>query len=189
MSLLTVFIIFVCICVDNMVTAHMSSVNMNKENKTVFPVRMALFFTGANVIFLGLGYLISVLFFRNWVYFAHRWVAFAFLLLLGIKLMLESIEKSPSFRDGDIGSLRKLIKVSVLIGLNSFLVGYALETMDRGFFPEVILLLITTFLMTLLGSHLGGSVEASGHKTLLSKRLELAAGVVLAVIAICIIII
>ena len=189
MSLLTVFIIFACICVDNMVTAQMSSAKMNKENKTVFSVKLALFFTGANVVFLGLGYLAGSIFFHNWAHVAPYWVAFAFLLLLGIKLMLESIEKSPSFGDGDIGSLRKLIKVSVLIGLNSFLAGYALETMAQGFFPEVILLLVTTFLMTLLGAHLGTNSETQPQKTLLSKRLELAAGVVLCVIAICLIII
>ncbi len=189
MGLLSVLIIFICICVDNMVSANMSAVKMTKENKSIFSVKMALFFTGANVVFLGLGYLVSIIFFRNWVYFAHHWVAFAFLLLLGMKLMLESIEKSPSFGDSDIGAWRKLIKVSCLIGLNSFLVGYALETMDRGFFPEVVLLLITTFVMTLLGAHLGSGSDPQNDKTLLSKRLELVAGIVLIIMGIRLIII
>ena len=189
MGLLSVLIIFLCVCVDNMVSANMSSARMTKENKTVFSVKLALFFTAANVIFLGLGYLVSIIFFRNWVYFAHNWVAFAFLLLLGIKLMLESIEKTPSFTDSDVSSFGKLLKVSILIGLNCFLVGYALETMDRGFFPEVILLLITTFLMTLLGSHLGSGADSKKDKTLLSKRFELAAGIVLIIMAIRLIII
>lgn len=181
MGIISVIIIFICICVDNMVSANMTAVNMTKENKSVFSVKMALFFTAFNVVFFGVGYLISMLFFRNWVYFAHNWVAFAFLLLLGIKLILESIEKSPSFRDEDAGHTRKLIKVSALIGLNSLLVGYAFETMDRAFFPEVILLLVLTFLMTLLGSHF--------TKSLISKKIELAAGIVLIIMAIRMIII
>lgn len=185
MGIISVLIIFICICVDNMVTANMSSVNMSKGNKSVFSVKMALCFTAANVLFLGLGYLVSILFFRHWVYFAHNWVAFAFLLLLGIKLMLESIEKSPSFRDEDVRSLRKLIKVSCLIGLNSFLVGYALETMDRAFFPEVLFLLVLTFVLTLVGSHLG----SKENKNLLSKKLELAAGIILIIMGIRMIII
>lgn len=189
MGLLSVLIIFLCICADNMVSANMSSARMTKENKTVFSVKMALFFTGANVLFFGLGYLVSILFFRNWVYFAHNWVAFAFLLLLGIKLMLESIEKSPSFGDSDVGSLGKLLRVSTLLGLNCFLAGYAMETMDRGFFPEVILLLVTTFLLTLLGAHLGAGTDAHKDKTVISKRLELVAGIVLIVMAIRLIII
>ncbi len=189
MGLLSVLIIFICICMDNMVSANMSVAKMTKENKSVFSIKMALFFTGANVILFGLGYLASIIFFRNWVYFAHHWVAFAFLLLLGIKLMLESIEKSPSFGDSDVGSIRKLVKVSGLIGLNSFLVGYALETMDRGFFPEVILLLITTFVLTLLGAHLGTGADPQPNKTLLSKRLELVAGIILIIMGIRLIII
>ena len=145
MGIISVIIIFTCICVDNMVSANMTAINMSKENKSVFSVKMALFFTAFNVVFFGLGYLTSIIFFRNWVYFVHNWVAFAFLLLLGIKLILESIEKSPSFRDEDATNIRKLIKVSALLGLNSFLVGYAMETMDRSFFLEALLLLILTF--------------------------------------------
>ena len=181
MGIISVIIIFICICVDNMVSANMTAVNMTKENKSVFSVKMALFFTGFNVLFLGLGYLASIILFRDWIYVVHNWVAFAFLLLLGIKLILESIEKSPSFRDEDAAHTRKLIKVSVLLGLNNFLVGYAMEIMDRAFFPEVVLLLVLTFLMTLLGSHF--------TKNLISKKIELVAGIVLIIMAIRMIII
>ena len=71
------------------------------------------------------------------------------------------------------------------MGLNSFLVGYALETMDRAFFPEVLLLLVFTFLMTLLGSHLGGKYA----KNLISKKIELVAGIILIIMGIRMIII
>ncbi len=179
MSMLTVIIIFICICVDNMVSANMSAVKMTKENKSIFSVKLALVFTIFNVLLFGIGYILSFLF-HDWGYFAHNWVAFAFLLLLGIKFMLEYIEKSPSFGDADAGDNWKLAKVSAIIGMNSFLVGYALETMDRAFFPEVVLLLILTFVLSLLGAHFGGA----DTKNLLSKKLELVAGIVLIVISI-----
>lgn len=185
MGIISVIVIFICICVDNMVSANMTAVNMTQENKSVFSVKMALFFTAFNVVFFCMGYLLSMIFLRDWVYFAHNWVAFAFLLLLGIKLTLESIEKSPSFKDEDVTSTRKLIKVSALIALNSFLVGYALETMDRAFFPEVLLLLVFTFLMTMLGSHLSGKYA----KNLMSKKIELIAGIILIIMGIRMIII
>lgn len=185
MGIIAVIIIFICICVDNMVSANMSAVNMSKENKSVFSIKMALFFTGFNVLLFGLGYLISLIFFSHWVYFAHNWVAFAFMLLLGIKLMLESIEKSPSFTDVDAAHTSKLVKVSFLIGLNSFLVGYALHTMGRSFFPDVVWLLILTFVLTLLGTHLGGTQT----KNLISKKLELVAGIILIIMSIWLIII
>ena len=185
MGIISAIIIFICICVDNMVSANMSAVNMVKANKSVFSVKMALFFTGFNILLLGVGYLVSLVFFHSWVYFAHNWVAFAFLLLLGIKLLLESIEKSPSFKDEDEGNVGKLIKVSFLLSLNSFLVGYAMETMDCSFFPQVLILLVISFVMTLLGSHLGGKQP----KNLISKKIELVAGLILIIMAIRLIII
>ena len=156
MGIISVIIVFVCICVDNMVSANMSAMKMTSDNKSVFSIKMALFFAGFNALFFALGYLISVIFFRNWVYLAHNWVAFAFLLLLGIKLMMESIEKSPSFSTLDQDNTGKLVKVSASMGLNAFLVGYAMETMDTSCFPQIIFLLLITFCMTLLGFRLGG---------------------------------
>lgn len=175
MSILAVIFIFVCICVDNMVCANMSAMKLDAANRNIFSIKMALFFAGFNALFFGLGYLISIIFFRDWVYFAHNWVAFAFLLLLGIKFMLESIEKSPSFTNLEAHDTRKLFKVSTLMGLNSFLVGYAVETMDTSFFPQVAFLIIITFCLTLLGFHLGNK----NSKTVASKKVELLAGIAL----------
>jgi len=185
MGFISVILIFLCICVDNMVCANMSAMKMDAEKKSIFSIKTALFFAGFNALFFGLGYFVSIIFFRNWVYLAHNWVAFAFLLLLGIKFMMESIEKSPSFSSVDADDTRKLIKVSTLMGLNAFLVGYALETMDTTFFPQFILLVLVTFGLTLLGFHLGGP----SSKTIASKKIELIAGLILIIMAIRVIII
>lgn len=185
MGIITVTIIFICICVDNMVSANMSSVKMSSDKRSIFSIKMALFFTGFNALFYGIGFLVGRIFFHDWVYFAHNWVAFAFLLLLGIKFMLESIEKSPSFSDLEADDNRKMIKVSSLIGLNSFLVGYAVETMGKAFFPQVIILMVISFMMTLLGFHLG----SPNSQTVASKKIELVAGIVLLVMAIKLIVV
>ncbi len=184
MGIISVIIIFICICVDNMVSANMTAMNIT-EDKGVFSIKVALFFAGFNMLFFVLGYLVSMLFFRNWVYLAHNWVAFAFLLLLGIKFMLESIEKSPSFYTVDTGATRKLLKVSALLAMNAFLVGYAAETMDTACFPQWIFLAIITFVMTLIGFHLGNP----NTKTIASKKVELLAGLVLIVMAVRLIIV
>lgn len=185
MGMIAVLIIFCCICVDNMVCANMSAMKMTTQSKSVFSIKMALVFAAFNALFLGLGYLVSVLFFRNWVYFAHNWVAFAFLLLLGIKFTLESIEKSPSFGTEDASSTRKLLKVATVFGLNAFLVGYALETMDTSFFPQWVFLALLTFGLTLAGFHLGNP----NSKTIVTKKAELVAGMVLIVMAVWLVIV
>lgn len=180
MGIISVIIIFVCICVDNMVSANMSAMKMTPEQKSVFSIKTALCFSIFNALFFGLGYLISIIFFRDWVHLNHNWVAFAFLLLLGIKLMLESIEKSPSFSNADLDDVKKLFKVSVLAALNAFLVGYAVETMDTSCFPQLVFLFLITFGMTLLGFHLGNQ----NSKTIVSKKIELIAGIILIVMAV-----
>jgi len=185
MGIIAVLIVFICICVDNMVCANMSAMKLEPENKSVFSIKVALFFAGFNALLFGLGYFISIIFFRDWVYFAHNWVAFAFLLLLGIKFMLESIEKSPSFTNLETEDNGKLVKVSALMGLNSFLVGYAVETMDTSFFPQIVFLILITFGMTLLGFHLGNKTS----KTVASKKVELVAGIILVVMAVRLIIV
>lgn len=184
MGIISVIIIFICICVDNMVSANMSAMNITTD-RSVFSIKLALFFAGFNTLGFALGYIISMIFFRNWVYFAHNWVAFAFLLLLGIKFMLESIEKSPSFRTTEVSNTSKLLKVSSLIGFNAFLVGYAAETMDTAFFPQFVFLALITFGMTLLGFHLGNP----NSKTIASKKVELVAGIILIVMAVRLIIV
>lgn len=180
MGIISVILIFICICVDNMVCANMSAMKMTPQQKSVFSIKASICFALFNALFFGLGYLISVVFFRDWVYLAHNWVAFAFLLLLGIKFMLESIEKSPSFNTVDVDDYKKLFKVSLLMGLNAFLVGYAVETMDTSCFPQLVFLLIITFAMTLLGFHLGSQTS----KTIASKKVELIAGIILIVMGV-----
>ena len=182
MGIIAVTIIFLCICVDNMVSANMSAMKMKPENKNVFSIKVALFFTAFNALLFGYG--ISAIFFHKWAYFAHNWVAFAFVLLLGIKFMLESIEKSPSFSNLDADDNRKMMKVSSVFALNAFLVGYAVETMEKAFFPQVLILFVLTFLMTLIGFHLG----SQSSKTIASKKVELASGIVLIVMAVRLII-
>ena len=65
MGIISVIIIFICICVDNMVSANMSAIKMTKENKSIFSVKMALAFTIFNVLLFGLGYILSIIFFHE----------------------------------------------------------------------------------------------------------------------------
>ena len=185
MGILVMILIFICIGVDNMVSANMSSMKVTTSNRSVFSVKLGLFFTLFNTLWYLIGYVLSGLFFHHWTLRSQNWVAFAFILLLGIKLILESIEKSPSFSDLDASSTKKMTKVAAEIGLNSLLVGFAAETMGRSFFPQVMILMVLSFLMSILGFHLGKPES----KTIVSKKVELVAGIILIFIALSLIVI
>lgn len=184
MGLLAVIIIFICLCTDDMVMANMSAMKMDLKTKSVFSIKAAFFFSGFNALFFTAGYLFSMLFFRNYFVTVARWIGFAFLLLLGIKYMLETIEKSPSFKEEEANDGKKLVRVSLLSGVQFFLVGYPLELMGRSWFPQILFLLAITFGMTVLGFHLG----SKSSKSIFSKKIEFIAGLILSVIAVQLII-
>ncbi len=180
MGIIATIIIFICLCTDNMVTANMSGMNMDIKTKSVFSIKTALFFAGFNALFFTLGYIFSIIFFRGYFAPAAHWVGFAFLLLLGIKFMLETIEKTPSFKEKEKDDSQKLWRVAALAGSQFFFVGYPLELLGKSWFPQILFLLIITFLMTVFGFHLGGKTS----KSIISKKVEFVAGLVLVIMAI-----
>lgn len=184
MGIIAMIIIFICLCTDNMVTANMSGMNMDPKTKSIFSIKAAFFFAGFNGLFFTLGYIFSIIFFRAYFVPANNWIAFAFLFLLGIKYMLETIEKSPSFKEQETNDGRKMRRISTLAGCQFFLVGYALELMGHSWFPQIVLLLIIAFLMTVLGFHMGGRTS----KQIFSKKLEFVAGLILIIMAVRLII-
>ncbi len=180
MGIIAMIIIFICLCTDNMVTANMSGMNMDLKTKSVFSIKTALFFSAFNAFFFTFGYLFAIVFFRRYFVPANHWIAFAFLLLLGIKYMLETIEKSPSFREKEVDDGKKMWRVAALAGWQFWLVGYPLQLMGKSWFPQILFLLIITFLMTILGFHLG----SKSSKTIISKKVEFVAGLILVIMAI-----
>lgn len=180
MGLIAMIIIFLCLCTDNMVMANMSAMKMELKTKSVFSIKAAFFFSGFDALFFTFGYVFSIIFFRGYFAAANNWIAFAFLLLLGIKYMLETIEKSPSFKEEEADDTKKMVHVSALSAAQFFLVGYALELMGKSWFPQVIFLLVIAFAMTVLGFHLG----SKSSKTVRGKKAEFIAGLVLVVMAI-----
>ncbi len=184
MGLIAMIIIFICLCTDNMVTANMSSMNMELKTKSVFSIKLALLFAGVNALCFTLGYIFSIIFFRAYFVPANYWIAFAFLFLLGVKYVLETIEKSPSFKETEAGDNHKMWRVALVSGSQFFLVGYALELMNHSWFPQVLLLIIIAFLMTLLGFCLGTKTS----KRIVSKIVEFVAGLILIIMAIRLII-
>ncbi len=180
MGIIAMIIIFICLCTDNMVTANMSAMKMDLKTKSIFSIKAALFFAGFNALFFTIGYIFSIIFFRNHFAQVASWIAFAWLLLLGIKYMLETIEKSPSFKEDETNDTKKMLYVSTLTGVQFFLVGWPLELTGHNWFPQVLFLLVITFGMTVLGFHLG----TKNSKTILSKKAGFVAGLILVIMAI-----
>ena len=72
------------------------------------------------------------------------------------------------------------MKVAALSASQFFLIGYALELFGKSWFPQVLFLLVISFLMTVLGFHMG----TKSSKTIVGKKVEFVAGLVLVIMAI-----
>ena len=73
MGLVAVIIIFICLCTDNMVTANMSAMNMELKTKSVFSIKAAFYFAGFNALLFTIGYIFSIVFFRDYFVHANNW--------------------------------------------------------------------------------------------------------------------
>lgn len=184
MGLIAIIIIFICLGTDHMVTANASAMKMDLKTKSVFSIKAAFFFAGFDALFFTIGYVASIMFFRGYFESAGNWIAFSFLLLLGVKYMLETVEKSPSFKEEEADDTQKLIRVAALSSSQFLFLGYPLELVGKSWFPQILFLIVISFLMTVLGFHLG----SKSSKTIRSKKLQFIAGLVLTVMAIRLII-
>ena len=180
MGLIAIIIIFICLSTDHMVTANMSAMKMDLKTKSVFSIKAAFFFAGFDALFFTIGYVASIMFFRNYFASAGNWIAFSFILLLGVKYMLETVEKSPSFKEEEADDTQKLIRVAVLSSAQFLFLGYPLELVGKSWFPQVLFLIVISFLMTILGFHLG----SKSSKTIRSKKIQFVAGLILTIMGI-----
>jgi len=187
MELLAVTFMFIFLCVDNMVMANMSGMKpQNNDVRSRMSLKIAFSFSLFHVIFLVIGWLLAALFWpAGRTFLAASWVAFAFIALIGIRLLLETVEKSPSFSAADEGVNKKIIKTSAWLALNTLMIGFAMKIMNAShLFWAVFILFAVSMVMSLLG-FLTGKPDS---KKISTKIAESIAGVAMIVMAIRLII-
>ncbi|ACC98875.1 putative membrane protein [Elusimicrobium minutum Pei191] len=184
MEFWAVFIMFICLCVDNMVMANMSAMKpQNNDVRSSLSLRISLSFSIFHVLFFLVGYGFAALlkpYPHTWI--AGAWIAFAFILLIGIRLLMETVEKSPSFSVADKDMNPKLLKTSALLALNSLMIGFAMCVMAveyQLFWPAFSLFAIS-MIMSMIG-FLTGKPES---KKISSKIFESIAGLIMIVLAV-----
>jgi|GEM_PF-1654346 len=188
MELWAVSIMFICLCVDNMVMANMSGMKpQNNDVRSRLSLRIALSFSIFHVLLFVVGYAIAMLIWspvRSAM--ASVWVSFAFIALIGIRLLLETVEKSPSFSVADEGVNKKLIKTSIWLALNTLMIGFAVRIMAATYalFWPIFILFAVSMILSLLGFLIG----KPDSKKISTKIVESAAGIVMIIMAVRILI-
>ncbi|WP_424245036.1 putative Mn2+ efflux pump MntP [Elusimicrobium posterum] len=190
MEIWAIIIMFMCLCVDNMVMANMSAMKPeNTNSRNSLSLKIALIFSVFHALFLFIGYVLAYLVTAmrgaySWK--AQLWISFSFVMLIGIRLLVETVEKSPSFSVNDSDLNPKMAKTAMLIGLNSVLLGYAIYIVKTNyhFFWAILALFAISMIFSMAGFFMG----RPDSKKISSKVLESVAGIIMIILALRIVI-
>ncbi|HSV89145.1 MAG TPA: manganese efflux pump [Bacteroidales bacterium] len=75
----------------------------------------------------------------------EEWAAVAFLVILGVKILLQTVKANPLSKVFDINSIRVILALSVAVGINALLVGLVLGFLNA---PGLGFNIFTFFLVT-----------------------------------------
>lgn len=103
-----------------------------------------------------------------------HWVAFGLLVIVGAKMIYESL-RDKSGEDGSrMFNMRSLVTLSVATSIDAFAIGISFAMLKISIVSPVLIIGVTTFLLSFLGVGLG---KHAGH--LMPKKFEIVGGVIL----------
>ncbi len=139
-------------------------------------LKMAFFFGFFQSIMPLLGFTIGK-FAYLWVKLIDHWVAFFILLIIGLKMIIESFEKDEIIKDKNYFNLKYLFPIAIATSLDAFGVGFTLSILGYGLLLPVLLFGTTTFIITIFGFAFGRNL-----KKYLGKKIEIFGGIILILI-------
>lgn len=171
MSFLEVFLIAVGLSMDCFAVAISFGSRKILSGKDI--LKMAIFFG----VFQGLMPLIGWLVggrLSGLIMSADHWIAFGILWVIGLKMIVQSLQKGELVKKTDIRDLHVLLSLSVATSIDALIMGVSFGVIQVNIFKVVFLITVVTFGITVIGAKLG-------QKTSLipPKKAELVGGIVL----------
>lgn len=180
MGIWTTIISLLCISTGTFALGVMTGRKLGSSYKKDAALKVAFVFALVNALALALAFIIGCLSVQ-WLSDSPKWLVFVMFLLIAIQLILESIEKAPSLNFTDIVQNTYMLKVAVQTSMPSFMFGFALSMISRGYLIVAIILSgIFTFFTVLFGIVHGNTFNT----TVLHSRLQLIAGLVMLAITV-----
>lgn len=141
-------------------------------------IKMSSFFGFFQMIMPLIGFTIGK-FSYKWIKEIDHWIAFFILFLIGVKMILESLEEDENFKDKNYFKLKYLFTLSIATSLDAFGVGFTLSILGYGLIFPVLLFGFTTFVVTIIGFIFGKKL-----KEYLGKKIEIFGGIILILIGV-----
>jgi len=103
-----------------------------------------------------------------------HWIAFCLLALIGSKMIYESLKTKSSEDDNKYLSMRLLLMLSIATSIDALAIGISFAFLDSGIIGPILIIGSVTFILSFLGVGFGKHI---GY--LLSRKIEIAGGIIL----------
>ena len=154
---------------------EVKNINYNKCN--IISTYFSVFQMAMPVI----GYILGNIF-KDFMYKIDHWIAFFLLLIIGINMIKESLNKDNK-TENDLIDFKTLFPLAVATSIDALAVGITLSVLKVNLFTAIALIGIITYILSIIGVIIGNKI---GNK--LSTLAELFGGVILITIGIKILI-
>jgi len=108
-----------------------------------------------------------------------HWIAFGLLLLLGMKMIIESIKKTNRQKDAEFPKLTIIIGMAIATSIDALVVGISFAFVKINIYYAVAIVGLVTFLVSMIGLLFGKTL---GRK--LGREIEVFGGIILIAIGI-----
>lgn len=180
MGIWSTILSILCISTGTFALGVMTGRKLGSSYKKDAALKVSFVFALVNVLALAVAFIIGCLL-TPWIGDSPKWMTFVMMFLIAIQLILESIEKAPSLNFTDIVQNTYMVKVAVQTAMPSFMIGFALAMVSRGYLVLALFLsAVMTFFSILFGIVHGNTFNT----TVLHSRAQLIAGFVMLVITV-----
>jgi len=180
MGIISIILVSLAISTGCFAIGVVSGSKLGSCYKGTVVLKTSLVFVVANLLAISLSFITGKLLASS-LASVSNWLAFSFLFLIGVRLLLESIEKAPSLNYTDIVQSTYLIRVAVQSSIDSFMFGFSICLVSGNMLLAALFFsaLFTFFAITFGLAH--------GHafvKTTLGGKLQFISGIIMIAVAI-----
>jgi putative Mn2+ efflux pump MntP len=180
MGFIELFLIAVGLSMDAFAVSLCKGLNMRKINYRHAAI-ISLFFGGFQAIMPLIGWALGKSF-ANYIIAFDHWIAFALLVIIGGKMLLEGIKKDES--EGDCGcdealDVKELFILAIATSIDALAVGISFAFLQVSILPAAALIGVTTFGLSFAGVAIGNRFGAK-----FQNKAEIAGGVILILIGV-----
>jgi putative Mn2+ efflux pump MntP len=136
-------------------------------------LRLGLAFGGFQAMMTFLGWLGGTGF-ANHIDSIDHWIAFVLLLIIGVKMVHEGLEKEEECDNLDIRNLRVLLVLSVATSIDALAIGISYAFLEAEILMPVIIIGFASLAFAIAGSTIGKRLGSR-----FGKRMEIVGGIIL----------